>query len=297
MGRHGRHASLRALHTAFDAGINYFDVARSYGYGRAERLLGDFLKGRRDHCVVATKFGILPPPETVFRAVARPIVRTGLALAKRAGFGSVDRLLRKGIEKGAGARVARGQFSPALARASLDTSLRELGCDSVDVLWLHACGPDDVTDELRATLDGFVAAGKIRHYGPATDPVACRAILARHPDLPLAQVPHNVWDDGLSATGGRPTVIHSVLGTAEQKARIRAAAPREIRLGNPDTFALRFALAANPTGVSVLGMADPRHIAANVAVATKPTDDPAGVFAIAACLRSVTDDATRPRGN
>jgi aryl-alcohol dehydrogenase-like predicted oxidoreductase len=286
MGRHGRRASLRALHAAFDSGVNYFDVARSYGYGHAERLLGEFLSGRRDHCVVATKFGILPPTETLLRSVARPLVRTGLALAKRTGLGSVDRLLRKGIAKGAGASVARGQFSPALARASLDTSLRELGCENVDILWLHACGPDDLTDELRATLDGFVAAGKILHYGPATDPVSCRTILDRHPDISIAQVPHNAWDDSLSATGGRPTAVHSVLGTPDQRARLRTLAASDPRTGDPETFALRYALGTNPTGVVVLGMAHPRHIAANVAVADAPPADSATLNEVAAAIRA-----------
>ena len=45
LGRTGRTESLRALAAAWDEGIRFFDIARSYGYGEAEALLGEFLQG------------------------------------------------------------------------------------------------------------------------------------------------------------------------------------------------------------------------------------------------------------
>ncbi len=45
------------VHAALDAGVTFFDTARSYGGGRSEEFLGVALKGRRDQAVVATKFG------------------------------------------------------------------------------------------------------------------------------------------------------------------------------------------------------------------------------------------------
>ena len=59
MGRASRGESLKALGTALDAGITFFDTARSYGYGASEGLLGQFLQGRRDKVILCTKFGIL----------------------------------------------------------------------------------------------------------------------------------------------------------------------------------------------------------------------------------------------
>ena len=47
MGSAGRHESLVALAAAYDSGINFFDTARSYGYGASEGLLGEFCAGRR----------------------------------------------------------------------------------------------------------------------------------------------------------------------------------------------------------------------------------------------------------
>ena len=41
---------------AFDAGVNFFDTANSYGDGESEVSLGRALKGRRRDAIVATKF-------------------------------------------------------------------------------------------------------------------------------------------------------------------------------------------------------------------------------------------------
>src|SRR5580658_10577636 len=75
MGRVGRGASLRAMNAAWEAGITLFDTARSYGFGEAEAVLGEFLRGKREQAVVATKFGIAPRKLSPLKRVAVPIVR------------------------------------------------------------------------------------------------------------------------------------------------------------------------------------------------------------------------------
>jgi aryl-alcohol dehydrogenase-like predicted oxidoreductase len=47
----------RAVHAAVDAGVNHFDNADVYGYGRAERMLAKALQGVAKRVVVATKVG------------------------------------------------------------------------------------------------------------------------------------------------------------------------------------------------------------------------------------------------
>jgi aryl-alcohol dehydrogenase-like predicted oxidoreductase len=47
--------SVRAVHRALDLGVNFFDVAPSYGHGKAEEVLGIALQGRRAAAIVATK--------------------------------------------------------------------------------------------------------------------------------------------------------------------------------------------------------------------------------------------------
>ena len=45
------------VHTALEAGINFFDTADVYGDGASEEYLGKALGSRRDEAVIATKFG------------------------------------------------------------------------------------------------------------------------------------------------------------------------------------------------------------------------------------------------
>ena len=49
--------SIRIIHQALDAGINFIDTANVYNAGESERVVGRALKGRRDQVVVATKVG------------------------------------------------------------------------------------------------------------------------------------------------------------------------------------------------------------------------------------------------
>src|SRR3954454_7272924 len=49
--------SIRIIHAALDAGINFIDTADVYGDGESEEIVGKALAGgRRDDVVLATKF-------------------------------------------------------------------------------------------------------------------------------------------------------------------------------------------------------------------------------------------------
>ncbi len=48
--------SIRIIHRALDAGINFVDTADVYSQGESETIVGKALKGRRDDIVLATKF-------------------------------------------------------------------------------------------------------------------------------------------------------------------------------------------------------------------------------------------------
>ena len=48
--------SIRIIHRALDAGINFVDTADVYSNGVSEEILGEALQGRRDDVVLATKF-------------------------------------------------------------------------------------------------------------------------------------------------------------------------------------------------------------------------------------------------
>ena len=49
--------SLEALGAAWEHGVNFFDTADTYGEGHSEKLIGKFLKDKRDKAIIATKVG------------------------------------------------------------------------------------------------------------------------------------------------------------------------------------------------------------------------------------------------
>src|SRR5271154_5705663 len=115
MGRVGRRDSLAALAAAEDAGVNFFDTARSYGYGESEGLLGGFLKGRRQSMVICTKFGILPA-KPGWKQKVKPLAQAAIRAFP---------VLRKYARRQAAGESAGGQFSIPILRESFETSLRE----------------------------------------------------------------------------------------------------------------------------------------------------------------------------
>jgi aryl-alcohol dehydrogenase-like predicted oxidoreductase len=58
MGNTDHDESIRMIHTALDAGINFVDTADVYSLGESEEIVGKALAGRRDEVVLATKFGL-----------------------------------------------------------------------------------------------------------------------------------------------------------------------------------------------------------------------------------------------
>ena len=63
MGNPDHDESVRIIHTALDAGINFVDTADVYSMGESEEIVGQALKGRRDEVVLATKFGLPRGPD------------------------------------------------------------------------------------------------------------------------------------------------------------------------------------------------------------------------------------------
>src|SRR5438552_2017697 len=58
--------SIAVLHRSIEIGIDFLDTADIYGPFTNEELLGRALKGRRDHVVLATKFGNVRKPDGSF---------------------------------------------------------------------------------------------------------------------------------------------------------------------------------------------------------------------------------------
>jgi aryl-alcohol dehydrogenase-like predicted oxidoreductase len=114
-----------------DAGGTLIDTAASYQVGESEEIVGGLLDGRRDEFTVATKFAIGGPDGV-------GVLQTGNG--RRAMFRSVE------------------------------GSLRRLGTDYIDLLWVHF--PDFVTplDEIVRGLDDLARSGKILYAGLSNFP-------------------------------------------------------------------------------------------------------------------------------
>jgi D-threo-aldose 1-dehydrogenase len=123
---------------ALAAGLSYVDTAPHYGLGLAERRLGRVLPGLpRDAFVLSTKVGRL----------VRPIAEGQAADAE--GF----------VDTPPARRV--WDFSRDGVRRSLEESLRRLGLDRVDLVYLH--DPDG--HEREAREHAFPALAELRDQG------------------------------------------------------------------------------------------------------------------------------------
>ncbi len=158
MGKIAKPQALRAMSLAFDQGITHFDIARSYGFGRGEEVLGIFAKGRRDRMTITSKFGVVPP-EMGFRTKAL----IPLARALTAVFPG----LKKKLKKKSGQLLSEKNFHPSYARQCLDQSLVALRTDYLDIYLVHE--PDALLlgnpDELSLFMENSIRAGKIRRWG------------------------------------------------------------------------------------------------------------------------------------
>src|SRR5918997_2964486 len=155
--------SVALLRKAFDAGINYFDTADTYGSGLGETLLAEAFGGMRGEVVISTKIG----------------------------YDFYNHTARRGQQE-------RPQdWSEDFIRFALVQSLKRLDTDYIDFLQLHNAKMDAVeNDRLFELLEEFEREGKIRSYGVALGPKigwleeGVRAMRAR--DLAGVQMIHNV---------------------------------------------------------------------------------------------------------
>jgi aryl-alcohol dehydrogenase-like predicted oxidoreductase len=65
-----------AFKTCLDAGINFFDTAEMYGFGRSEQIYGQFVRSAGEELITATKF--LPFPWRVRKTALRRALRGSL---------------------------------------------------------------------------------------------------------------------------------------------------------------------------------------------------------------------------
>lgn len=177
----GTRADVRLIRDAIDRGITLFDTADAYGSGSSERVLGRAIAPRRAAVEIATKAGYRfrsrSPGEQALRRIVRR-VRPVRSAAHPAALG--------------GAAYSSQDFSPAHIRHALESSLRRLGTDHVDVFQLH--GPREVLPDLVPSLQSLVAAGKTRRIGIGAERVEDAAAWLSVDGIDVVQVPFGVLD-------------------------------------------------------------------------------------------------------
>lgn len=120
--------SIRIIHRALDAGINVIDTADVYARGESEEIVGKALKGRRDSVVLATKF-----------------------------HGTMD-----DDDPNQQGNSRRWIFQ------EVESSLRRLQTDHIDLYQVHRPRPEVDIDETLGALTDLVRQGKIRYIGTST---------------------------------------------------------------------------------------------------------------------------------
>jgi aryl-alcohol dehydrogenase-like predicted oxidoreductase len=155
-GRFDERTAIDAIGKARELGINFFDTAQAYGFGRSEQLLGqalaDDLRSHRQDLVIATKGGL-----------------------RQSG----DDLVR--------------DSSPAWLRQGVENSLDALGIDSIDLYQVHWPDPKTPLEVTAEALQELVDEGKIGHVGVSNFDVAQMEAFNRVRPVESLQPPYHMF--------------------------------------------------------------------------------------------------------
>lgn len=113
-----------------EADGNFIDTSNNYTNGTSEKFVGEFIRGDRDHFVVATKF----------------------SLSERRTDPNFGGNHRKNMIR------------------SVEGSLARLDTDQIDLLWLHMWDGMTPVEEVMRSLDDLVRAGKVLYVGISDTP-------------------------------------------------------------------------------------------------------------------------------
>jgi aryl-alcohol dehydrogenase-like predicted oxidoreductase len=276
----GKKKALQLLGTAFDAGVRHFDVARYYGYGEAESLLGAFVKSRRAQVTITTKFGIEPPRRT---NALRFAVQAGRRLAK------VVPGARSFLQRRAQGLVKGNAFGANDARKNLETSLRELGTDCIDFFLLHDYSvTEDSPEELVVFLTEAVRAGKIRYFGLGTGVDNVLRALECRPELcSVVQFENSVLRRNLErlSRGALPKLVitfgalsasyHSLFAFLQSHTETARNWSAKLALDCSrgeiiSALMLNYAVRMNPNGLVLFSSRNPSRVARNVSAVLEP---------------------------
>jgi aryl-alcohol dehydrogenase-like predicted oxidoreductase len=253
-------AAAGVLGAALDLGVAYFEATDSDDGGRAEKLLGQAVRGHRDEVTVATTFGYDTAPRPWEPAGGEP----------------------------------RHDWSAAFAARALDRSLRRLRLEPIDLWLLHHPSMDAISsDELFELLEAQVGKGKIRHYGVALGPgpgwgdEGAAALQERR--VAAVETAYNVAEQSpgrdlaaLATESGAGLVVRDPLAPRlEAAGRARLGFLERDRGQTLDQALLRFALADPAVATTLPPVRDRDHLAELAGAADLDPPTPADLDLIA----------------
>lgn len=156
--------AVGTIHRALDVGMNMIDTADAYGNGHNEILVGRAIAGRRQQAFVATKFGIVFDES-----------ETGTELPTGWGFS------------------LKINGRPSYVRKALDSSLKRLAIDVIDLWYAHFVDPATPIEETVGAMAEAVRAGKVRSLGLSN--ASAEQVRRAHGVHPIAavQFEYSLW--------------------------------------------------------------------------------------------------------
>jgi aryl-alcohol dehydrogenase-like predicted oxidoreductase len=142
-----------AIARALDLGISLFDTSDAYWGGRHEILLGRALRSRRNHVLVASKFGNIDLPD--------------------------------------GGKGTNGR--PEYVHQCCDASLQRLGTDVIDIYYLHRVDPGVPIEETVGAMSDLVRRGKARWIGLCEAGVQTLERAHREHPVAVLQTEYSLW--------------------------------------------------------------------------------------------------------
>lgn len=167
LGSVGAKTASRAIDCAIDCGITHFDLARSYGYGEAERFVGNALRNKRAQVVLTSKFGIIANWKAGVMRPIKPTLRFVLNNFRKMDSEKITKIANAGP-------IVANQFHSHIdinsktMKDSLEKSLKALKTDYLDYFLIHEPLQAIVNIEpLIEMSEKLKAEGKIRSWGMA----------------------------------------------------------------------------------------------------------------------------------
>ena len=152
-------SALSLLQTAYNNGIRHFDTAPIYGSGYSEKILGKFLKGKREQVTISTKFGLMP-------STARNIpIWLALPLNKIKGKLTASHSAKDNTYTPERLSYRRIDYNEI--RTSFENSLKNLQTDHIDFYLLHEALPNFLTDEAMNYVQNLKSSGFVKKIGIA----------------------------------------------------------------------------------------------------------------------------------